>query len=283
MMTEETFSTLISTAQLFAHLDDENWVIIDCRHDLSKPEWGQQEYQNGHIPGAIFAHLDHDLSGPISPQTGRHPLPQMDQIANRLGSWGIGNDTQVIVYDTSGGAFASRLWWQLRFLGHNQVALLNGGYTQWAKDGYPVSQSIKKHPERKFMLNPNWEMLVETPFIEKIQQDPAFLLVDARAPERYRGEKEPIDPVAGHIPTAANRFHGLNLGADGLFLPAEVLHSQFTSLLNDTPLDHVIVYCGSGVTSCHHILALEVAGLPGARLYAGSWSEWIRNPNHPRM
>ncbi|MBE0699291.1 MAG: sulfurtransferase [Anaerolineaceae bacterium] len=281
MKIETAFTTLISTAQLFAHLEDENWVVIDCRHNLTLPEWGQQEYQHAHIPGAIFAHLDRDLSGPVLPEKGRHPLPEVNQIANRLGAWGIGNDTQVIVYDASGGAFASRLWWQLRFLGHKKVAVLNGGYTQWTKEEYPISTTIAEHPEQIFMPNPNWAMLVETPMIEKIHRDPKFLLVDARAPERFRGEKEPIDPVAGHIPHAVNRFHGFNLGPDGLFLPEEVLHSQFKSLLNNIPSDHMVVYCGSGVTSCHHILAMEVAGLPGARLYAGSWSEWIRDPNHP--
>jgi thiosulfate/3-mercaptopyruvate sulfurtransferase len=282
MAMKDTSSTIVSTVQLFEHLTDENWVIIDCRHDLARPDWGQNEYRSEHIPGAVFAHLDRDFSSPITPQTGRHPLPQISQIAERLGAWGIGADTQVVVYDASGGAYASRMWWQLRFLGHAQVALLNCGYTQWKKDGYPTTAEIIQPAPRIFNPQPQDQMLIDAAGVKQFLGNPAFLLIDARAPERFRGEKEPIDPVAGHIPGAVNRFHALNLGADGRFLPAEVLREQFITLLGNIPVEQAIVYCGSGVTSCHHLLAMEIAGLPGARLYAGSWSEWIRNPDNPK-
>jgi thiosulfate/3-mercaptopyruvate sulfurtransferase len=281
MKTDGFFSTIISTSRLYENLDSAGWVIIDCRHDLARPDWGQAEYQKGHIPGADFAHLDHDLSGPITPQTSRHPLPEIDRIAERLSSWGIGDDTQVVVYDGSGGAIAVRLWWQLRFLGHQNTALLDGGYTQWLKDGYPVATNIAKRPAQKFNPRPQSNMLVDQRLIEENLRSPSFLLIDARAEERYRGEKEPIDPVAGHIPGAINRFHGANLGADGLFLPAVELREQFSTLLAGKPPEEAVLYCGSGVTSCHHLLAMEIAGLPGAKLYAGSWSEWIRDPRHP--
>lgn len=277
-----TYQTIISAAQLYQSLEWENWVVIDCRHDLAKPDWGQQEYEKGHIPGAVFAHLDRDVSAQVTPSTGRHPLPEIDIISKRLGGWGIDNHTQVVVYDSSGGAIASRLWWQLHFLGHSQTAVLDGGYTQWIKNGYPVSSQIALPLPRTFLPNPQLEMLVDAAFVEKNLIGHEYTLVDARAPERFRGEKEAIDPVAGHIPGALNRFHGQNLGEDGKFLPPEILREQFNTLLKNTHPEKAVVYCGSGVTSCHHILALEIAGMPGSKLYAGSWSEWIRDPARPK-
>jgi thiosulfate/3-mercaptopyruvate sulfurtransferase len=276
-----TFTTIISAQQLHQNLHDPNWVVVDCRFDLQKPEWGFESYQQQHIPGAVYAHLDHDLSAPVTPETGRHPLPTVEAITSRLESWGIGNDTQVVVYDTVGGAYASRLWWQLRFLGHEQAAVLDGGFQKWQEAGYPVASGRESRPTAVFAPSPQPHLLASVDEVEANHNNPTYRLIDARAPERFRGEQEPIDPVAGHIPGAVNRFHGQNLGKDGLFLPADTLKEQYQALIGDTPEDQVIVYCGSGVTSCHHLLALEIAGIFGARLYAGSWSEWIRDRKRP--
>jgi thiosulfate/3-mercaptopyruvate sulfurtransferase len=275
------FTTIISTSELSAHLADPDWVIIDCRFDLAKPDWGFASYQEAHIPGSGYAHLDHDLAGPVTAQTGRHPLPDVEVMAGRLGSWGINNTTQVVVYDTTGGAFAVRLWWLLRFLGHPQAAVLDGGFQKWQREGYPTASGVESQPAATFTPQPDWSLLVDAADVERIRQDPTYRLVDARSAERYRGEREPIDPIAGHIPGALNRFHGMNLSPEGVFLSPDTLRVQFAGLLENTSPQNVVVYCGSGVTSIHHILAMELAGLPGARLYIGSWSEWIRDSRRP--
>lgn len=280
-MIETSYHTIISPSALANSLQTKDWAIVDCRFDLAQPGWGEEDYQKGHIPGAVYAHLDRDLSSPVTPQTGRHPLPEIDVFSKRLGMWGISNQTQVVVYDTTGGAYAGRLWWMLRLLGHRRVAVLDGGYQRWIKEGFPTAKGNETRPNEKFEPLPDWNMVIDTEGVEKILRDAGFLIIDARAPERFRGEKEPIDPVAGHIPGAVNRFHGANLDSDGKFLPAEELHKEFSLLLGKTPGERTVVYCGSGVTSCHHLLAMEIAGITGARLYAGSWSEWIRDPNRP--
>lgn len=276
------FSTIISTGTLAENLADPDWTIVDCRFDLARPDWGFQAYQDNHIPGSVYAHLDHDLAGPITPRTGRHPLPDVQVIAKRLGAWGIGENTQVVVYDSAGGAFADRLWWELRFLGHDKVAVLDGGIPKWLREGRPVKSGVETRASVNFIPHPRWNIIASADEVDSIRQDPNFVLIDARAAERYRGEYEPIDPVAGYIPGAINRFHGLNLGKDGTFLPPDTLRMQFEELLAGKKPDHVVVYCGSGVTSIHHILAMELAGLPGARLYPGSWSEWIRDDNRQK-
>jgi thiosulfate/3-mercaptopyruvate sulfurtransferase len=275
------FKTTISTDELSNHLDDPTWAIVDSRFDLAKPDWGVNSYQEAHIPGAVYAHLDHDLAGPVSAQTGRHPLPDIETMTHRLGNWGIAKDTQVVVYDSTGGAYAVRLWWSLRFLGHTRAAVLDGGFPKWQREGRPVASGVERRTPAQFISHPDWSMIVDAEEVERIRQDPAYRLVDARAAERYRGEREPIDPIAGRIPGAVNRFHGMNFSSEGIFLPPEVLRMQFNELVGATPPENVIVYCGSGVTSIHHILAMEIAGLPGARLYPGSWSEWIRDPHRP--
>ena len=275
------FTTTISTEELADHLHDPDWVIVDCRFDLAKPDWGFESYQEAHIPGAVYAHLDRDLSGPVTPRTGRHPLPDVDEMGRRLEKFGIRASSQVVVYDTSGGAYAGRLWWLLRFLGHSAAAVLDGGFGRWQSEGRPTATWIETPPTGSFAPNPDWSMVASAEEVERIRQDPAYRLIDARAPERFRGEREPIDPVAGHIPGAVNRFYGENLAPDGAFLPAQTLRQQFAHLIGQTAPENVVVYCGSGVTSIHHILAMELAGLPGARLYVGSWSEWIRDENRP--
>jgi thiosulfate/3-mercaptopyruvate sulfurtransferase len=278
------YTNLITTDQLSQHYLDPNWVIIDCRFDLTNPNWGFNDYQRAHIPGAVYAHLDHDLASPITPVTGRHPLPSPDQFKQKLEEWSIRPNSQVIVYDTTGGGFAGRLWWMLRLINHQAVALLNGGLNHWVKGGYPVKAGIETREPVTWdgPLTLQTDMMVSADEVEWIRQDPAYCLIDARAPERFRGEIEPIDPIPGHIPGAINRFHGQNLQADGTLKPVGELRKEFDSLLGKIPAANAVVYCGSGVTSCHHIIAMEAAGLPGAKLYVGSWSEWIRDPNRAR-
>jgi thiosulfate/3-mercaptopyruvate sulfurtransferase len=202
-------------------------------------------------------------------------------ISAQLSTWGINSNTQVVVYDHLGGAYASRLWWLLRFLGHNAAAILDGGLPAWQQAGYPLASGAESRPQASFRPEPNWDMLVTSADVERLRIDPAYRLIDARAAERFRGDSEPIDPVAGHIPGAVNRFHGENLSSDGSFLSAGELRRQFNDLLGSLPPANAVVYCGSGVTSCHHLVAMEHAGLPGARLYLGSWSEWITDRKRP--
>jgi thiosulfate/3-mercaptopyruvate sulfurtransferase len=276
------FTNLITTSQLS---DDRkpDWVVIDCRFDLANPAWGFQNYQEGHLPGAVYANLDHDLSGEVTGQTGRHPLPDPAIFAEKITSWGIQADTQVVVYDTTAGSFAVRLWWMLRYFGLSQVALLDGGYPKWLHEERPTETGVYTPIPTPFSFVPSLhpEMLVSTGEIEKMRQDPAYLLIDARAPQRFSGETEPIDAVAGHIPGAINRFHAKNITPEGVFKPLPRLRSEYDQLLQGTPAENVVVYCGSGVTSCHLLLAMEMVGLKGARLYGGSWSEWIRDPSRP--
>lgn len=272
---------LVSTQQVAQHLDDPRWVVIDCRFDLTRPEWGFNNYQQSHIPHALFADLDKDLAGPRTPQTGRHPLPDPTEFTRVLSAWGIHETTQVVVYDTSGGSFAVRLWWLLHYYGHPATAVLDGGFTQWNRENRPVSSDVESRPPAQFEPHLQPGMLATVEDVEKIRLDPHYRLIDARSPIRYRGEQEPIDPVAGHIPGAVNRFHGSNLNSDGKFLPADQLKQQFSALLGGVPAENAIIYCGSGVTSIHHLLAMRLARLGSPRIYIGSWSEWIRDPERP--
>ncbi len=274
-------STILSAKEAYDHLYDPRWVFVDCRFDLGNSAWGFEDYQRGHIPGAIYADLNIDLSGPVSDHTGRHPLPNPEEFIGRLESWGIDLNKQVVVYDHDSGAYAARLWWLLRTYGHEAVAVLDGGLPAWIAAGYPLVEGVERKKTTIFEGYPDPNQWVTSREVELLLQDPSFVFIDARAPERFRGEQEPIDPVAGHIPGAVNRFHGENISDDGFFLPAEILRQAFEAIGGDLPPDHLIVYCGSGVTSCHHLLAMEIAGLYGARLYVGSWSEWIRDPKRP--
>ncbi len=273
------YTTLISAQTLNQNLNNPNWVIVDCRFSLADTEAGAKAYRHGHIPSARYSHLDKDLSSQITDFTGRHPLPNFSLLAKKLGDWGIGNSSQVVVYDDAGGAFAGRLWWLLRSLGHDHVAVLDGGIKQWQKQGLPVTTAlpvVKPAVFRPYINETAWLSALQ---VQNSLAAKAICLIDARTPERYRGEQEPIDPVAGHIPYALNRAFQLNLDGNGLFLPPEQLRQQFKQLIGSAAPEQVVHYCGSGVTACHNLLAMEHAGLTGSKLYAGSWSEWIRNKN----
>jgi thiosulfate/3-mercaptopyruvate sulfurtransferase len=277
------YTTLIAAADFQPHLQDPDWVIVDCRYYLKESEQGLKEYREGHIPGALYAHLKHDLVGEIIPgQTGRHPLPTVEDFAETLANWGIDSTVQVVAYDGSDGSMAAaRLWWLLKWLGHEAVAVLDGGWPQWVAAGYPSSREEATRTRRAFVPRVRPELALSVAEVEAIAEDPEYLIVDVRAPERYRGETEPIDPVAGHIPGAVNAPYTDNMAASGYFLSAEALRKQYERLLENRPADKAVFYCGSGVTSAHSILALAHAGLGDARLYAGSWSEWITNKDRP--
>lgn len=269
-------NTLVSTEELAQHPE---WRVFDCRHDLANPALGEQQYLESHIPGAVFAHMDRDLSGPPTGRNGRHPLPEARSFVAWLGRQGVAPDMQVVCYDASTGSTASRLWWMLRWVGHEQVAVLDGGLAKWQREGRPLTADLPQVQAAVYPGKAKASMHASLAMVEKKLKRAAFL--DARAPARWRGEQEPIDPVAGRIPGAKNRFVGENLQADGTFKPAEVLKKEFLALLGErTPAD-VINYCGSGVAACHNVLAMELAGLPGSRVYIGSWSEWCADPTRP--
>jgi thiosulfate/3-mercaptopyruvate sulfurtransferase len=284
------YTTLIEPAELEASLKHASaeWAILDCRFDLGRPEWGQAAYAAGHVPSALYAHLNRDLSGPISPSTGRHPLPTPDRLAETFGRWGIDASVQVVAYDQGNGAYASRLWWLLRWAGHQKVAVLNGGFAAWQQAGLPTEATVTQPQSRKFIFRGGDEQVVHTAELERAVRggslaNGASVLVDARATDRFAGENETIDPVAGHIPGARNHPFARNVDAHGRFLPAAELRERWTATLGAGAARRgaVIAMCGSGVTACHNLLALEIAGLGGAQLYAGSWSEWIRSPERP--
>jgi thiosulfate/3-mercaptopyruvate sulfurtransferase len=274
-----TYTTLISSKDLNPNLNDQDWVIIDCRFSLADTEAGFKAYRHGHIPNARCAHLDKDLSSNITDFTGRHPLPNFTQLVKKLGAWGIDNNSQVIVYDDASGAFAGRLWWLLRYLGHNKVAVLDGGYKHWQKLGFPVITTLPTIKPSIFRAYPVAPPVLTALDLQKSLARKAICLIDARTPERFCGEQEPIDPIAGHIPGAVNRPFQSNLDSKGFFLSTEVLRTQFKTLIGDKNPAQVVHMCGSGVTACVNLLAMEIAGLHGSKLYPGSWSDWITNKN----
>ena len=277
------YTTLIGVAELAPHLEDPEWATIDCRFELSRPEWGAQAWAAGHIPHALYAHLDRDLSGPKTPASGRHPLPEPGALADTFGRFGIDAGVQVIAYDQGPGAYAARLWWLLRWLGHSRVAVLDGGFAAWERARLPVSTAPAARAPRRFEARPMPGWVVTTQAIEAALASGALaraepLLIDARGADRFAGENETIDPVAGHIPGAHNHPFSGNLDALGQFRSPDELRRAWTASLRGRPAAEVVAMCGSGVTACHNLLALEVARLGGAKLYAGSWSEWIRDP-----
>jgi thiosulfate/3-mercaptopyruvate sulfurtransferase len=270
-------TTLVSTQQLADHLTE--WRVFDCRHDLMKPELGEQQYRQSHIPGARFAHLDRDLSAPKNGKNGRHPLPELETFVRWMGAQGLRSSDQIVCYDAANGSTAARLWWMLRWVGHQKVAVLDGGLAKWTKEGRPVDGVV---PQFKPTTYPGKRSLVtlDAPSLHKNLK--STVLVDARASARWRGEQEPIDPVAGRIPGARNRFNMENLQPDGTFKSSEQLKLEWEAAMGGVKPSELIHYCGSGVAACHNLLAMEVAGLTGGKLYPGSWSEWIADPARPR-
>jgi len=272
-------NTLVSTDELARHPD---WRVFDCRHDLVKHDLGEQQYRASHIPGAAFAHLDRNLSAPKSGTNGRHPLPDPQAFIAWLGRQGLKPTDQVVAYDGGPGAMAARLWWMLRWVGHDAVAVLDGGFAKWVKEGRAVTAEVPQFAPTAYPGKPRDQMRVDVGTVAANLGKPGMTLLDARAPARWRGESEPIDPVAGRIPGSLNRFSNDNLSPDGVFKPAAQLRNEFESVLAKRPVSEVVNSCGSGVAACHNLLAMEIAGLKGGKLYAGSWSEWIADPARPR-
>lgn len=275
------FSTLIDTQELAQHLDDPDWLLFDARFDLSDSAWGRNAYQASHIPGAIYVSLDEDLSAKPTGKNGRHPLPSPEIFAQRMAQLGLSSEKQVIVYDQAQGSFAARLWWMLRWSGFDACAVLDGGFACWQQQTLPVEKTVRTPCAAEF--SPTWrhEMRVEAREVLANLGTPNMRLIDARAAPRFRGENEILDAVGGHIPGALNRPYTENLTEGNRFKPAAQLRDEFEALLCHVPLANVVHQCGSGVTACHNILAMEIAGLSALRLYAGSWSEWCSDPDRP--
>ena len=274
---------ILSAQELSAHLADPSWAVVDCRFDLMQPDWGRQDFEKAHIPGSLYADLNRDLAAPHTAHTGRHPLPNILLFRQFLAAQGLSPEKTIVMVDTAFGAFASRLWWMLFQIGYTNIAILDGGWAQWQKSGLPV-ESGPASPVPQALST----ILEFTTFgglslqeVDHIRLSPLHKLIDARAPIRFQGKEETIDPVAGHIPGALNRFHSQNLTSEGLFKSPQELHAEFSQLLAGTPSENAAVYCGSGVTSCFHLVAMKYAGLDLARLYPGSWSEWILDPQRP--
>ena len=281
-MTRMTWTTLISSEELAGSID--GCVVVDCRHDLLDVDAGLRSYEEGHIPSAFFLSMDTDLSGPKNGRNGRHPMPDREVLRRRLEQIGLRDDTQLVAYDAQGGSMAVRLWCLARWLGHEAVAVLDGDLRAWRNAGYPIATAATPLPARPGHLDAARAplvTLVDAAQVESMLESDCMLLVDARAADRFAGRIEPMDPVAGHIPGALNRFYGNNLRPDCRFKPAEVLREEFLELLDGQDAGLVVHQCGSGVTACHNLLAMEHAGLAGARLYAGSWSEWVADPKRP--
>ena len=276
------YSTLISVDELHGNLNRDDWVVMDCRFSLGNTTQRRQDYLSAHIPGARYAHLDDDLSGPIIPgQTGRHPLPALSEFIETLQNWGIDESTQVVAYDDMGGPFAARLWWMLRWLGHDNVAVLDGGFPAWTQKGYITTQALPSISPTSYTPSPLPGRTFTAKDIRKHLNDPNVTLVDARAADRHAGIHEPIDPVAGHIPGALSFPFKENLTEDGHFKSTEELNDRFSDLHAVHQNQNIVCYCGSGVTAAHNILAMVHAGLPFPQMYPGSWSEWITDPEHP--
>lgn len=275
-----SYAGLIGALELVEHLNEPDWVVFDCRFDLANPDFGYEAYRAAHLPGAFFLDLDADLSGPRTGTNGRHPLPDPARLAARLAECGVGNHTQVVAYDDAGGMFAARLWWLLRWFGHRRVAVLDGGLRAWLAAGQALDEALPEARPATYTLALRADR-VDTQYVHQHLGQPDMVLIDARSPDRFRGENEMLDPVGGHIPGAINRFFRDNLDARGCFKQASVLREEFAALLGAHSPRQVVHQCGSGVTACVNLLAMEAAGLSGSRLYGGSWSEWCADPARP--
>jgi thiosulfate/3-mercaptopyruvate sulfurtransferase len=273
--------TLVSPEALALALDRPDLVVVDCRFSLADARSGEEAYLAAHVPGAVYAHLDRELAERGQRGRGRHPLPEAARFCSRLERWGIGPDTQVVAYDGGDGAYAARLWWMLRLLGHRRVAVLDGGFSEWLAGQRPTETRVPRPQPSKYSARWDVRQIATTAVVAARMASAVGTLVDARAPERFRGDIEPIDAVAGHIPGAVNRHYALNIGERGRFKPAEALSAEFRRLLGAARPADVVHMCGSGVTACHNLLAMEHAGLHGSRVYVGSWSEWISEDDRP--
>jgi thiosulfate/3-mercaptopyruvate sulfurtransferase len=274
-------TSLISTDLLAEHLSDSSWLIADCRYNLKDEHWGHAQYIASHVPGAVFVSITHDLSTRPTGTNGRHPLPSPEAIAATFSRLGIGDETQVIAYDQDAGAFASRLWWMLRYLGHDAVAVLDGGFAKWERERRATRGGEETRPAATFTPRLRGGMRVTAEQVVARVGDQSMLLVDARSPERYQGQPDPLDNVPGHIPGARNRFYRQNITATGTMRPGAELKVDFERVLGGRSPNDVVMYCGSGITACYNLLAMEHAGLHGAKLFAGSWSEWEADPARP--
>jgi thiosulfate/3-mercaptopyruvate sulfurtransferase len=272
---------LVSAVDLARHLGAPDWIVVDCRFNLMKPDAGEAAWRAGHIPGAWYAHLDRDLASPPTAATGRHPLPRPEALAATFSRWGVREGTRVVAYDDAGGAIAARLWWLLRWMGHREALLLDGGFPAWQAAGLPVSTEPPAGKPSEFKGRAGHMPTIEVDELRRALARDAVLLLDARAQARFRGEVEPVDPVAGHVPGAVNAPFQASLGDDGRFRDAQALGVALRATLGGRAPGEVAYMCGSGVTACHGLFAMELAGLAGGRLYPGSWSEWIRSPDRP--
>ena len=275
------YHSIINADELAKHLGDPSWRIVDCRYNLNAIDEGLAQYNIEHIPYAVYAHLKYDLSSPVTEKTGRHPLPDIKKLKQTFGDWGIDDTIQVVVYDNAAGSYAARLWWLLRWLGHDNVAVLNGGFDIWKQQGLPVTSEIPQIPETTFIGQPDMTMVADTQAVEQLLEQSDTNLIDVRDPKRFQGQTEPIDRIAGHIPGAINVPWKSNTDENGLYLAKAQLHDFYKTILHGIPPDKTVFMCGSGVTACHTLVALEYIGIKGARLYPGSWSEWIADPKHP--
>jgi thiosulfate/3-mercaptopyruvate sulfurtransferase len=273
------FTTLIDAATLSSQLEREDLVLFDCRFELGNAQWGESEYARAHIPGASYLHLERDLSSPITAASGRHPLPDPETFARNLSARGVGERSQIVAYDQGNGAYGARLWWLARWIGLKHVAVLDGGLAAWRAAGLPLESTVRNATSQTLTVKLNSAAALTSEELNDQRQRPGNLLVDARGAERFAGRNETIDPIAGHVPGARNYPFLGNLGPDGKFLSKDELRRRWSTVLGALPPSAVIAMCGSGVTACQNLLALEHAGLSGARLYPGSWSEWIRDPS----
>ena len=276
-----SFQTTISTHDLNANLTDDNWCLFDCRFILKDPHGGRKKYDQGHLPGAQYANLDEDLSSPAKSTTGRHPLPDANTLIEKLQRWGVNNDSQVVCYDDVSGAFGARMWWLLRWLGHRDVAVLDGGIDRWVADGLPLTTDVPTRPRGTFSGTPDDDLWVDIGFVQQRLAADEITLLDARSHERFAAIDKKTDPVPGHVPGANNYPFANNLDDGGKFLPREQLRTRFAAVFADHQPHEIINMCGSGVTACHNLLAMHHAGFPQTRLYVGSWSEWIKDPARP--
>lgn len=270
--------SIVSMKWLLARLYEPDVVIVDCRYQLGKPDAGRTAYEESHIPGAVYLDLGKDLSAQVGQHGGRHPLPDVNILANTFSRVGIGNDARVIAYDDQGGAMASRLWWLLTYMGHSSVYVMDEGFTAWRNAGFPVSSEQKVLIPASFTASPRSEMLADMQEVKSKLHTPGVVLIDSREGARYHGEAETVDPVAGHIPGAVNRFWSEARRADGTWKSPEEQHERFAGLSKD---DEIIVYCGSGITACPNVLSLQEAGFKRVKLYAGSWSDWVSYKENP--